>query len=256
MKKIITLILCAVAMGMNMPQTAQAAKKPKKESKPYEWKMPALTGNKDFDEYLLKCDTIYGRITNYCENITFYQMRPIVVTENGQEGEEEIERQWCMVDTTTQTLRSSSMAFKQNLDLILSYPAIIMDMSGLAVHTTSATAALPSLGLKSVSYAKHLKAGPKMIAEGGKEMKQIYKAARTQAKQIKDLKAGKVDDDYARNAEVEAANVDAGNASMATLISTKPIYMNKSSFEQQMGEIKKQDATVSIDDYDIPEEVE
>lgn len=256
MKKQLLLTLCVVALGVLFSQTTWAEKKSKKESKPYEWKMPALTGNADFDRYLLKCDTINKRISSYCDGITFYQMRPVVVTENGQEGEQEIDRQWCMIDPETNTLRSSNAAFKQNLDIVLSYPALLLEMTSLATYTASATTALPSLGLKSVSYAKYLKAGPKMIAAGGAEMKKIYKAARAQAKQIKDLKAGKVDDDYARNAEVEASSVDAGSASMATLISTQPVYIAKTSFEQQMGEIKKQDATISIDNYDIPEEVE
>lgn len=255
MKKNVLLTLCFAALGVFFSQTTWAAK-PKKESKPYEWKMPALTGNADFDQYLLKCDTINTRISSYCNDITFYQMRPVVVTENGQEGEQEFDRQWCMIDPETNTLRSSNAAFKQNLDIILSYPMLVLEMTSLATYTASATTALPNLGLKSVSYAKYLKAGPKMIAAGGAEMKKIYKAARAQAKQIKDLKAGKVDDDYARNAEVEASSVDAGSASMATLISTQPVYLAKSSFEQQMGEVKKQDAAISIDNYDIPEEVE
>ena len=87
-------------------------------------------------------------------------------------------------------------------------------------------------------------------------MKKIYKAARQQARQIKDLKAGKVDDDYARNAMVDASAVDAGNGSMAALISTNPIYMDKATYEKQAGEIQKQDDENPIKDDDIPEEVE
>lgn len=262
MKKIISIILCALALGIVMPQAVMAEKKEKKEKKDkkkkkaYVWEMPELTGNKEFDEYLLKCDTLNTRIRSYCDAITFYQMRPIVVTDNGQADGQEIDRQWCMVDTTTNTLRSSNLAFSQNLQLILSYPSIALDMTGLAVYTASATTALPGLGLKSISYAKYLKAGPNIVADGGKEMKKIYKAARAQAKQIKDLKAGKVDDDYAKNAQVNAESVDAGDASMSALISSNPIYMDKATYEKQIGEIKKQDKENPIKDDDIPEEVE
>ena len=252
MKKFFTIILCAVAIGMVLPQTATAAKKGKKEKKPYVWEMPELTGNQEFDDYLRKCDTLNTRIRSYCDAITFYQMRPISITENGKE----IDRQWCMVDTVTNTLRSSNLAFAQNLNLILSYPAIAVEMASMGVYTASATTALPSLGMKALSYGKYLKAGPNIIGAGGKEMKRIYKAARAQAKQIKDLKAGKVDDDYARNAEVNANAVDAGEASMDVLISSKPIQMEKSEFEKQMGEIKKQDDANPISDEEIPEEVE
>lgn len=261
MKKIISIVLYALVLGIVMPQTMMAEKKEKKEKKDkkknaYVWEMPELTGDKDFDEYLLKCDTLNTRIRSYCDAITFYQMRPIVVTDNGQADGQEIDRQWCMVDTTTNTLRSSNLAFSQNMQLILSYPSIALDMTELSVFTASATTALPGLGLKSLSYAKYLKAGPNIVANGGKEMKKIYKAARTQAGQIKDLKAGKVDDDYAKNAQVNADAVDAGNASMSALISSNPIYMDKATYEKQMGEIKKQDAENPITDDDIPEEVE
>lgn len=256
MKKIISIVICAFALGIVMPQSMMAEKKEKKEKKGYVWEMPKLTGNKEFDEYLLKCDTLNTRIRSYCDAITFYQMCPVIATDNGQPDGQEIDRQWCMVDTTTNTLRSPNMAFSQNLQLILSYPAIALDMTGLAVYTASATTALPKLGLKSLSYAKYLKAGPNIVAYGGKEMKKIYKMARKQAKQIKDLKAGKVDDDYAKNAQVSAEAVDAGDASMSALISSNPIYMDKATYEKQIGEIKKQDAENPIKNDDIPEEVE
>lgn len=65
-----------------------------------------------------------------------------------------------------------------------------------------------------------------------------------------------MDDDYAKNAEIEAQSVNVGEASMAVLISTTPIFMDKTEFEKQMGEVKKQDAENPISEYDIPEEVE
>jgi len=249
MKRFMTLVLCALALGMVMPQDAMAQKK--KKSKEFVWELPELTGNKDFDHYLLLCDTLNTEIKKYSEGITFFQMRPIVVTEDGKE----VDRQWCMVDTTTNTLRSSGEAFKQNMDIIMAYPNILLDMTNLSLATTSAGLELVNLGgMKPITYAKHLQAGPKIVAAGGKEMKKIYKLARKQAAQIKDLKAGKVDDDYARNAEVEASNVDAGDASMNVLISSKPIFMDKATYEQQVGEINKKDAENPVSDDPLPEE--
>lgn len=250
MKKALTLLFCALALGVFMPQETMAQKK-KKEKKPYVWEMPALTGSKDFDDYLLLCDKLNKEYKQYCENITFFQMRPIIITEDGQE----VDRQWCMVDTVTNTIRSSGEAFKQNMDIILAYPDILLDMTNLTLSTTLATTDLPLLdGLKPVTYAKYLKAGPILIGDGGKQMKKIYKLARKQAAQIKDLKEGKVDDDYARNAEVEASSVDAGEASMNVLISSKPIYMEKATFEQQNGAIQQKDNENPIGD--IPDEPE
>ena len=176
----------------------------------------------------------------------------VVITEDGQE----VDRQWCMVDTATNTLRSSGEAFKQDMDIILAYPDLMLDMTNLSLATTLAGTSLPGLdGLKAIAYAKYLKAGPILVGEGGKQMKKIYKLARKQATQIKDLKAGKVDDDYARNAEVEASSVDAGEASMNVLISSKPVYMEKATFEQQNGAIQKQDEENPVSDEELPEEL-
>ena len=64
MKKIISIILCALALGIVMPQAVMAEKKEKKEKKDkkkkkaYVWEMPELTGDEGFDNYLKTCDTI------------------------------------------------------------------------------------------------------------------------------------------------------------------------------------------------------
>lgn len=251
MRHAIKLLLCTLVFGMAMPGDGMAQKK-KKEKKPFVWEMPALTGDKDFDNYLKLCDSLWYVVKQYSENITFYQMRPVVITEDGQE----VDRQWCMVDTATNTLRSSGEAFKQDMDIILAYPDLMLDMTNLSLATTLAGTSLPGLdGLKAIAYAKYLKAGPILVGEGGKQMKKIYKLARKQATQIKDLKAGKVDDDYARNAEVEASSVDAGEASMNVLISSKPVYMEKATFEQQNGAIQKQDEENPVSDEELPEEL-
>lgn len=245
MKKLFTLIACAIAMGMMMPSTAFAGKKKeKKEKKPYEWVMPELTGNESFDEYLLKCDTMYNQIRSYCDSIVFYEIAEITVID--ENGEKDIKYQ--VVDEAG-NLRSSNLAFKQNLDLVMAYPEIALDMTSMAAYTASATAALPSLGLNALSYGKYVKAGPKIIGMGGSEMKKIYKKARAQAKQIKALKAGKIDEVKALQAEVNGGDVEAGAASLRTL------EMNKADYEEQFGKIQAEDnAAGDIIDQDIPEE--
>ena len=242
MKKFFSLVICALAVAIMMPAEAEAAKK--KEKKPYEWVMPELSGNPDVDLYLLKCDTLYTKIQDYCNNITFYEMAEITVKdENGNE-----EKTYQIVDKDG-NLRSSNLAFKQYLDLVLAYPLIALDMTDLATCQLAAVAAAPNLGLGALKYGKYIKAGPNIIKMGGAEMKKIYKRARAQAKQIKALKAGKIDEAVALNAEVNAGEVDGGTASI------KQQTMTKADYDKQLEAITAIDNTTSIGG-DIPEEVD
>ncbi|MGN1263093.1 MAG: hypothetical protein ACI4TW_03565 [Prevotella sp.] len=239
-KYFLALVLCLISLGMIMPTEANAQKK-KKE---FKWTLPELTGNANFDEYLLKCDTLYNNIQNYCNNIVFYDVAEITVID--ENGEKDIKYQ--VVDKDG-NLRSSNKAFQQNMNLIMAYPDIALDMTNMALYTTSATAALPGLGMKSLSYGKYLKAGPNIISLGGDEMKKIYKKARAQAKQIKALKQGKIDEVKALQAEVDGGDVNAGTASL------RAIEMNKANYEEQFGKIEMEDNQVGdVTSADIPEE--
>lgn len=247
MKKIITIFLCAIAIGFFLPQQALAAKKDKKEKKPYVWELPKLTGDKVFDEYLLKCDTMNTRIRQYCENITFYEVAAIETTD--EKGEQEVFYQ--VVDSTNQ-VRSANKAFMQNMDLVLSGAVILADMALMATYTASATSALPNLGMKAFSYGKYLKAGPKIIDYGMQEIKQIRKKARSQAKDIKQLKKGVTDDFKARYAEVKAGNVEAGN------VGIRVIQMSKAEYQTQYAQAVKEDKDnpVNMDDEKYEEDPE
>jgi hypothetical protein len=246
MKKVFSMIVCALALGMVMPQQACAQKKEKKEKKAkaaFVWEMPELSGNEVVDSYLLTCDTLNTKMREYSDNITFYEVAKIEVI--GEDGEKDIK--YNVVDAEG-NLRSSNAAFNQNMQIILAYPAIALQMANVMTAEAAAVTAAPQLGLKAMKYAKYIKAGPKMVDEGGKEMKEIYKRARAQAKQIKALKAGNIDDVEALNAEVNAGSVDAGAASIRT------ISMQKKDYEEQFGKITAQDAATPMVEGDIPEE--
>ena len=100
----------------------------------------------------------------------------------------------------------------------------------------------------SISYAKYLKAGPILIGRGGKEMKEIYQRARAQAKQIKALKEGKIDELKALNAEVNASEVEAGAASM------RVIEKQKVDYASELEKVTQEDAENPITNDEIPEE--
>lgn len=250
MKKLLVFMACVLSMGLVLPVSAEMSpekkekkEKKKKEKKPYEWKMPALTGDKDFDDYLKLCDDLNNKIVAYAENIVFYEVAEIHVID--ESGEKDI--QYHVVDSAG-NLRSANKAFEQNFQLIASYPLIALDMTNLGLASTTASLALPNLGLNSISYAKYLKAGPILIGRGGKEMKEIYQRARSQAKQIKALKAGKIDELKALNAEVNASEVDAGAASM------RVIEKQKVDYASELEKVTQEDAENPITNDEIPEE--
>ena len=188
MKRLINLLLLVLVIAVVAPISMQAQKKKeKKVKKEFVWEMPELTKNKDFDTYLLTCDTLNSRIRAYCDGIVFYEVKKIqeidasgnvIMDENGNPKEI-----YAVVDNENH-IRGSKEAIFQYADMILSGTNIILDMANMSVLTVSATASLPSLGLKALSYGKYLKAGPIMVKDGAIEIKEIVGKCREQAKAI------------------------------------------------------------------------
>lgn len=250
MKKLLTFVALSMCLGLIMPAQAstltdkkEKKEKKKKEKKPYVWEMPALTGNKDFDDYLKLCDDLNNKIVSYSENIVFYEVAEVHVID--ESGEKDI--QYHVVDSAG-NLRSANKAYQQNFDLITAYPLIALDMTNLGLASTNASLALTDLGLNAISYGKYLKAGPILIGRGGKEMKEIYKRARNQAKQIKALKEGKIDDIKALNAEINASDVEAGTASI------RVIEKQKTNYDTELEKVTQEDNETPIEEMEIPEE--
>lgn len=250
MKKLLTFIALSMCLGLIIPTQAstfvdkkEKKEKKKKEKKPYVWVMPALTGNKDFDDYLKLCDDLNNKIVAYSDSIVFYEVAEVHVID--ESGEKDI--QYHVVDSAG-NLRSANKAFQQNFDLIMAYPLIALDMTNLGLASTSASLALTDLGLKTISYSKYLKAGPILIGRGGKEMKDIYMRARNQAKQIKALKEGKIDDVKALNAEINASEVEAGTASI------RVIEKQKTDYNTELEKVTQEDSETPIEGMKIPEE--
>lgn len=250
MKKLLTFVALSMCLGLIAPVQAnnfvdkkEKKEKKKKAKKPYVWVMPALTGNKDFDDYLKLCDDLNNKIVAYSDSIVFYEVAEIHVID--ESGEKDI--QYHVVDSAG-NLRSANKAFQQNFDLVMAYPLIALDMTNLGLASTSASLALADLGLNAISYGKYIKAGPILIGRGGKEMKEIYKRARAQAKQIKALKEGKIDDVKALNAEVNASDVEAGTASI------RVIEKQKTNYDTELEKVTQEDNETPIEDMEIPEE--
>lgn len=253
--RILSIIICFLCLGILWPSMSYAnsgdddkkekKEKKKKEKKAYEWVMPKLSGVEGLDDYLLKCDSMNTSIKKYSEDITFYELAKIAVKdENG-----EVDYQYCMVDSAG-NLRGANKAFAQNMDIIMAYPGLVLDMTNLTLATATATTALAGSPLVAISYGKYLKAGPLLVGRAGKEMKIIYQKARAQAQLIKALKSGQTDNLEALNAELYAGIVEGGAASM------RVIEMNRPDYDAQYERAQNEDAdNPDATEQEIPEMV-
>ncbi len=226
MKRFINFMFLLMAIAIVAPTAVQAQKK-KKEKKPkkeFVWEMPELTKNAEFDEYLLSCDTLNTRIREYCDGIVFYEVKKIQETdENGNVLKDENgnpKEIYAVVDSANH-IRGSKEAIFQYANMILSGTNIILDMANIALLTTSATTALPSLGMKSFSYAKYLKAGPNIVKLGTQEIKEIVTKCREQSKDIRAYKNSFTESGELIDPTADVSNLDGVNLSDVPTI-TKP----------------------------------
>lgn len=185
LEKIASFLMIAMLLLPCGMQAQKKEKKEKKEKKSFVWELPALTENKDFDTYLLTCDTLYTRIQAYNDSIVYYK---VVQSDTGQKDDAgQPLYQYAIVDDEGNA-RNTGRALLQYTDFILTGTNIALDCTNLTLLTTLATTALPSLGLNAFSYAKYLKAGPKIVGMGAKEIGEITRSCKTQAKAIRSLK--------------------------------------------------------------------
>lgn len=180
-------LLCAVLLFPSAV-SAQKKKKEKAPKAPFEWKMPDLTGDKDFDAYLNECDAMWTRLSSYKDGIAWYHIDTTYV--KGADGA--VYRALSVVDQEGNK-KSTSSILMQNLEIVLNGTMIITDMGLMSASATLATAALPGLGMKALSYGKYIKQGYQIVGRGGKEIKAIVKAKQEQAGQLKAIKQGAVD---------------------------------------------------------------
>ncbi|MFR9546053.1 MAG: hypothetical protein SNJ29_10810 [Rikenellaceae bacterium] len=204
MKKIKTIIFSLLLLAMVAPATSVYSKddggkkekkeKPAKEAKPLVWKKPALTGNKDFDEYLRLCDELYTKIETYSAQIPYYKVQyyknvnlntgEVIKNEDG-----EVEY-IAVIEDQNGKIRNAGGVMKQYATVILAGTNILLDCTNLAVSTASATAALPSLGAAALTYGKYIKQGPLIAKKGINELTTIVENLKAQSASIKALKAG------------------------------------------------------------------
>ncbi len=240
-------LVAIVSLGSSIDLQAQKKEKKakeKKEKKEFVWELPALTKNEDFDKYLLTCDTLYHEINKYCENIAFYTVKKIEVKdENGNI----LESKYKVVDTTDNNrIRGTQEALVQLADIILTGTNLLLDIANISLLSATATTALPELGaMNALTYAKYLKAGPKIVQMGTQEIKQIIESCKAQAKVVKDYKNGFTEAGELKNVQGDASNLGGLDiANIETVVKTPQVY------KEETTAAKEADAVAGDDNFD------
>ena len=169
--------ICLMAM-LVMPVFAQ--------KKQLDWKngeMPKLTNVKEIDDYLLTCDTIIRNLKAIDENLLWYKVQKVQVTEN----DGSISETYHIVDQNG-NFRGKNEALKQTLDVISVCLLLPLEAANIGLQTPLYTVALPKLGLSAFKYGKYTKLGPQLAARCTTDVVDILKKLRKQGKAIRALK--------------------------------------------------------------------
>lgn len=166
---------------------AQKKKKEKKEKEPFQWVMPALSGDKDVDNYLLACDDCWNRTLAYTQSLTMYHIDTTYV--KGDDGT--VYKAFSLVDQNGEK-RSTSKVIMQNIDLIFAGTDLTLTMTNVGLGMANASLALPNLGLKAISYGKYIGDGAKILGECGKEVGRIVQDKKAENAAIKAMKQNAV----------------------------------------------------------------
>lgn len=246
MKKVLAILVFVLGIGIVMPQQAfgqdekmekkEKKEKKSKEKKPFVWEMPELTGDKTFDDYLKTCDTLYNRVRTYSDSIVFYKVKKGIYTDKKTGEQKEV----MGVFDDEGNYRSSGKALKQYAELTLQGTNLIADLALITASTAAATAALPGLGLKALSYGKYVKAGPKIVSMGTNEIGEIVKMTRQQAKEIRALRKGYNEEGQLKDGSVDPSNIDGVDLTKAETVQIS----DPDKLAAQMAQANKEDQEV------------
>ena len=176
--------------------------------KTFEWVKPSkLSGNEIVDDYLLSCDTLWNKIQSYNEQITYYKVAQAPTDEVDETGNPIYSY---MVIDDEGNARNTWQVIKQYADWITSGALIGLQCTAVSAQTVSATAEMPKLGLKAISYAKHLQAGPKIVAMGVSEIKEMNASFKVQASAIKKLKSASTNTAENKHVVIKTSDIPEG----------------------------------------------
>mgnify|MGYP002855045498 CR=1 FL=1 len=162
--------------------------KEKKEKAAYVWDWDGtLSGNQEFDHYLLSIDTLWNNLQEYKTVYSSYEFKTDTLTINGKHY-----LMAYMQDAQGNKVTQSQTNW-QVYNCVMAGTNIVLDATNASLLTASASLALPSLGLNSITFAKYIKGGPKVIEMGMKEMKNMNQTNKTIKRTWKAMKNGAID---------------------------------------------------------------
>lgn len=187
--KILFAVLAALCALMLLPDNAFAQdKKSKKKKKEFKWEWDGKkSGNKEVDGYLMACDSLWGKIQSYQEDIASYKYMEDTIPING------VPYIVISMEDANHNKLTTGMANWQMVHSLMNGVSIVANSVQIGAQTISATAALPQLGFGALSYAKYVTAGPQIIAMAGNEIKDIVNMRKSQMKKWKSIKENAVD---------------------------------------------------------------
>lgn len=191
MKKLIfkyTLLLICMLIAAPMVIQAKDDKKEKKEKKPYEWNWDKTpSGNKEVDDYLLAVDSVWYQMQDLNKQVETYTYKEDTILVNGKfyiaAHMEDPEGNYITRGTVNWQFFNTTMLSAN----------IVLKATNISLQTAIATTALPSLGLKALSYGKYVKAGPKIIGLATTGVKDIWTKTKAQSKRWNAMKQAGVD---------------------------------------------------------------
>lgn len=190
-RNFVSAVLLALVAMFCFGSIAQAKeKKKKKEKKEFVWQLPEkMTDIKDFDEYLLTCDSLWNRITTYRDSIHFFKIDSVLV----QDKETGVVYYDIQIRDENGTKRSWAQSIQQGADMIFTGTDIVLDVANISLMTVTAGASLTENPLLAFSYGKYLKAGPKIVALAYQEVREIVNRTKQQMRTMKQIHQNKVD---------------------------------------------------------------
>lgn len=191
MRNLKCFMLCLLAALLVMPASVngqEKKKKKKKQKKEFVWDWDKKkSGNEDVDSYLMACDSLWTKMSQYQENITAYEMKEdtLLVGDDFY--------QVLHMENAEGKLLTKGAVNWQLVESVSTGLMIVANSVQIGTQTATATLALPKLGLSAFSYGKYVKAGPLIIAKAGKEIKDIVLMRKEQMSKWKSMKEAAVD---------------------------------------------------------------
>lgn len=182
------LLLIGMLIAVPTVINAKDDKKAKKEKKQFEWTWDKkLSGNEDMDSYLLAVDSIWYQMQDLSSLVDTYSFKEDTMCIDGKYY---IAAYAVNPEGNFVTRGTLNWQFAETTMLSAN---IVLKATTVGLQTVTASTALLNMGMKGFSYAKYIKAGPKVIELATVGVKDVWTKTKTQSKRWSAMKKAAVD---------------------------------------------------------------